>query len=336
MTNENDSDIAYIFVGADRSQLLAVPVLEHSIRRHTSMNIKLRSMDDVVLPDPKDVRQGKRTGFSFTRFAIPQLMGYKGRAIYLDADMLVFRDFRELWNLPFNSAKIIIQEELPDQAQKQDKPGALKKRVKQCSVMLLDCEALSDWDPVKIIEGLDGKYTYQDLLYDMCILDESEISYGVPFEWNSLEYYEAGKTGLIHWTDMNTQPWVYVNNPTGYLFLEEVRIMLENGSMKLSQIEDEVRLGYVRPSILHELTDAGAGPVTAVTPEQVKRYEAIDAAAGFVKHKAVFQAARERSAAVKAYEANLAKAKGPAASVAHAASSGVIGTLRSLKRRLFR
>ncbi|TCR82349.1 glycosyltransferase [Rhizobium sp. BK376] len=334
MSNENDSDTAYIFVGADRSQLLAVPVLEHSIKRHTSMNIKLRSMDDVVLPDPKDIRQGKRTGFSFTRFAIPQLMGYKGRAIYLDADMLVFRDFRELWNLPFNSAKIIIQEELPDQAQHQSKPGALKKRVKQCSVMLLDCEALSGWDPVKIIAGLDGQYTYQDLLYDMCILDESEINYGVPFEWNSLEHYEANKTGLIHWTDMNTQPWVYVNNPTGYLFLEEVRIMLENGSMTMSQIENEVNLGYVRPSIIQELKDAGAGPVRPVTPEQVKRYEAMDSAAGFVKHKAVYEAARARSAAVKAYEAKLAKEKGPAAAVAHAASTGILGTLGSLKRRI--
>ena len=76
---------AHIFVGADRSQSLAVKVLDHSIRRHTTMDVKLRSMDDVELPEPKDVRQGKRTGFSFTRFAIPQLMGYTGKAVYLDA-----------------------------------------------------------------------------------------------------------------------------------------------------------------------------------------------------------------------------------------------------------
>lgn len=334
--NQSDSDTAYIFVGSDRSQLLAVPVLEHSIRRHTSMNIKLRSMHDVVLPDPKDIRQGKRTGFSFTRFAIPQLMGYKGRAVYLDADMLVFRDFRELWNLPFNSAKVIIQEELPDEAQNQAKVGSLKKRVKQCSVMLLDCEALSDWDPGKIIAGLDGQYTYQDLLYDMCILDESEINYGVPFEWNSLEHYEANKTGLIHWTDMNTQPWVFANNPTGHLFLEEVRIMLGNGSMSLNQIEDEVKLGYIRPSLIQQLRDAGDGPVLPITPEQVKRYEAADSAAGFVKHEAVYADARKRSAAVKAFEAKLAKEKGPAASVAHAASSSLRGTLSALKRRIMK
>jgi len=334
MVEENGDDTACIFVGADRSQFLAVLVLEHSIKRHTRLNIKLRSMQDIVLPDPKDIRQQKRTGFSFARFAIPQLMGYKGRAVYLDADMLVFRDFRELWNLPFGGAKIIIQEELPAKAQNQAKPGALKKRIKQCSVMLLDCEALKDWDPVRIIEGLDGQYTYQELLYEMCILDESEINYGVPFEWNSLEYYEPGKTGLIHFTDMNTQPWVYANNPNGYLFHEELRVMLENGAMTIGQVENEVKLGYFRPSLIQEIKDAGAGPVRPITPEQIKRYNAIDASAGFVMHKAVYEAARDRAAAVAAYEAKLARQKGPAAAIAHAARSSLARTLSSLKQRM--
>jgi hypothetical protein len=298
-------ETAFIFVGSDRSQQLAVPVLEHSIRRHTSMNVVLRSMHDVILPDPVDIRQGKRTGFSFTRFAIPQLMQYQGKAIYLDADMLVFRDFRELWNIPFDGAKIVIQEELPEKAQKQKKEGAPQKRAKQCSVMLLDCAAL-DWDPVKIIAGLDGEYTYEELLAGMCILDEQEIKYGVPFEWNSLEVYDEGKTGLIHYTDMTTQPWVYANNPNGYVWLEEVRLMLEEGTLTWSQIENEVQLGYLRPSLLQELKDAGAGPVEPITPKQVKRYDAIDNAAGYSKHKQVYEAARARAAAVKSYETKLA------------------------------
>lgn len=329
MSNET----AYIFVGADRSQQLAVPVLEHSIRRHTTMRVELRSMHDVVLPDPVDIRQRKRTGFSFTRFAIPQLMGHKGKAVYLDADMLVFRDFRELWNIPFNGAKIAIQEELPDQAQNQAKAGALKKRVKQCSVMLLDCEAL-DWDPVKVIAGLDGEYTYEELMAGMCVLDESEIRYSVPFRWNSLEVYEPGKTGLIHFTDMNTQPWVFANNPNGYLWHEEVRIMLQNGALTWAQIENEVALGYLRPSLIKEIKDAGDGPVKPITPEQVKRYDAIDSAAGYVKHRQVYEAQRARMAAVKAYEAKLAEAQGTLASTKHKVKFGLRETLGNIKRRI--
>jgi hypothetical protein len=332
-----NNDTAHIFVGSDRSQLLAVKVLEHSIRRHTKMDVKLSSMDTVELPDPKDIRQGKRTGFSFTRFAIPKLMGYRGKAVYLDADMLVFRDFRELWDIPFDGSRIVIQEEVEEAAQHgAAKAGAPAQRIKQCSVMLLDCAAL-DWDPVKIIAGLDGQYTYEDLLYHMCILEERYVKYGVPFRWNSLEHYEAGKTGLIHYTDMHTQPWVWADNANGYLWHEEVRLMLENGSLKWDELEGEVKLGYFRPSLLAEIKDAGAGPVQPITREQVARYDAIDKAARFVKHKAVYEAKKARAAAVKAYEAELARKQGAAAAVAHAANSarsGLLGKVAAFTRRL--
>lgn len=327
-------DAANIFVGSDRSQLLAVKVLEHSIRRHTTTDVRLKSMHDLDLPDPKDVRQGKRTGFSFARFAIPQLMGYQGKAVYLDADMLVLRDFGELYSIPFDGAKVVIQEELPDQVQPIDKTGAPKKRIKQCSVMLLDCRAL-DWNPRKIIAGLDGRYTYEDLLFDLCILEESQIKYGVPFRWNSLEVYEPGQTGLIHYTDMHTQPWVHADNANGYLWHEEVRLMLEDGSLTWNELEAEIKLGHFRPSLLAEIKDAGAGPVKPITSEQVTRYDKIDKDAGFVKHKAVYAAKKARQAAIKTYEAQLAKEAGVVPAMKHSALGQIRDVIAPIKRRLF-
>ena len=50
--------------------------------------------------------------------------------------------------------------------------------------------------PKVIVAGLDGRYTYEELMYDMCILPESDIRYGLPFEWNSLEHYDL-ETHLI-------------------------------------------------------------------------------------------------------------------------------------------
>ena len=299
MTIEPES--ANIFVGSDRSQLIAVKVLEHSIRRSTTLNIHLRSLHDLNLPDPKDPRQGKRTGFSFARFAIPKLMGYTGRAIYLDADMLVLRDFRELWSLAFNKCKIIIQEAGVPPDRNSTMQGNLRKRQKQCSVMLLNCEAL-DWDPEKIIAGLDGRYSYEDLLYSMCILEEQEISYAIPFEWNSLEMFEPGKTGLIHYTDMQTQPWVCANNSNGWLWLEELRLMLENGSMAQSEIEREISLGYFRPSLSQQLADIGAGPAKAPSDSEVRKYRQIDKSANFIPHRSVNEIAAKRLQAVEEYE----------------------------------
>lgn len=243
-----------VFVGADRSQALAVKVLAHSIERHTALPVEVVPMIDLPVRAPKDPVNWQRTGFSFSRFCIPQLADYRGRAIYLDADMLVFTDIAKLWNLPFKGAKVIIQADLPSDRQKtHQKHGAPAKRVKQCAVMLLDCDRL-DWNINHIIDGFDrGDYDYERLMYDLCILEEADIQYGVPFCWNSMEHYEAGETALIHYTDMLTQPWVYRQNPYGYLWLDEVRLMLKNGSLTWAELKREIDLGYFRPSLIWDI-----------------------------------------------------------------------------------
>ena len=104
-----EDEIIKVFVGADRSQQAAVKVLEYSIRRHTKARVELIPMIDLPVPLPKDPRNWQRTGFSYSRFCIPKLAGYSGRAIYMDADMLVFRDLSELWSLPFNGARVLVQ-----------------------------------------------------------------------------------------------------------------------------------------------------------------------------------------------------------------------------------
>ncbi|OYX35504.1 MAG: hypothetical protein B7Y99_03060 [Caulobacterales bacterium 32-69-10] len=285
-----------IFVGADRSQLLAVAVLEHSIRRHTSAHIRLSPLIDLDLPEPADLRQGSRTNFSFARFAIPELMERRGKALYLDADMLVFRDIRELWAIPFEGSVIIIQEDVPGHAAVTKRKGAPGKRVKQCSVMLIDC-ARARWNVRDIVAGLDGSYTYEQLMYELCILPDDKVRFAVPFEWNSLEYYDLD-TRLIHYTDMNTQPWVSPHNPNGRLWFKEVLLMVETGALSEGTLRREVELGYFRPSLLDELAEmpheAGFDAAAA------RRYEAIDHKAGFVKHAEVYARKKARAEAVQA------------------------------------
>ncbi len=288
-----------IFVGADRSQLLAVSVLEHSILRHTEASVSVAPLIDLDLPEPNDLRQGSRTNFSFARFAIPELKGYSGRAIYLDADMLVFRDIRELWELPFGPACINIQEDLPEHAIAHAKAGAPDKRRKQCSVMVIDCEK-TRWDVREIVAGLDGRYTYEELMYEMCILEESDIRYGVPFAWNSLEHFDL-HTRLIHYTDMNTQPWVSPHNPLGRLWFKEVLLMLETGALNWSTLETEIGLGYFRPSLVTELKEMPHE--RGFDAAAAERYAAMDQRAGFVQHREVYERKRARAKAIKQHAA---------------------------------
>jgi hypothetical protein len=284
-----------VYVGADRSQLLAVAVLEHSIRRHTLRPVHVSPLIDLDLPEPRDIRQGSRTNFSFARFAIPELAGYAGRGLYLDADMLVFRDIGELWDIPFEGCSVVIQEEIPEHAVSHQKAGAPARRVKQCSVMLIDCER-ARWDVHRIVAGLDGRYTYEELMYQLCILPESEVRYAVPFAWNSLEHFDE-TTRLIHYTDMDTQPWVSPHNRHGGLWLAEVRLMLETGALTTAEIGGEIELGYFRPSLLRELHEMPhQGGWNAQVAEE---YAALDQRAGFVRHAEVYRRKRARAEAIK-------------------------------------
>jgi hypothetical protein len=268
-------DFIDIFVGADRSQLLAVSVLEHSIRRHTERRVRLCPLVDLELPEPEDPRQGSRTNFSFARFAIPELK----------------RD------IGLEGATVAIQEEIPEHAVAGHKQGAPAKRIKQCSVMLIDC-ARARWDVNEIVGGLDGRYTYEELMYELCIVPESEVRYAVPFAWNSLEHYDL-ETRLIHYTDMDTQPWASPANRLGWLWLEEVRLMLATGELVRADLEREIELGYFRPSLVQELDEAPH--VHGWNEAAAQRYAEVDRKAGFVKHAEVYRRKRLRAEAVKRY-----------------------------------
>jgi lipopolysaccharide biosynthesis glycosyltransferase len=294
------NDKVRVFVGTDRSQLLAVKVLEHSIKRNTQVDVEVTPMLDLPVKQPKDPRNYKRTGFSFSRFCIPKLAGYTGKAIYMDADMLVLKDISSLWNIPFNGAKVVIQEEIPLEHQKTDKLGAPTQRIKQCAVMLLDCNRLT-WDIESIIDDLDrGKYNYEKLMYELCILDEeTEIKYGIPFPWNSLEHYDSS-TCLIHYTDMGTQPWVYSGNKYGYLWLNEVKMMLQEGSLTRQELNQEIELGYFRPSLARDIKYGNWIP-GFLKPAFYKSNNLLDKHRRYKPHKEAYQLKKIREEAMKAY-----------------------------------
>ena len=231
-----------IYVGSQDAQMLAVRVLEFSIRAHTSADVVVFPLHQaqIEFPSPADSRNRPRTPFSFQRFYIPALQGYQGRAIYLDSDMQVFRDIGEVWDLPFDGADLLAARE----------PGESSRRP-QFSVMLLNCDELR-WNLTDIVAALDrGELTYETLMYDMTVA--RSIRAAIPPTWNSLEHYVPGETGLLHYTDMPTQPWVSLENPNGYLWVRDLIAMIDAGFESRALVEEHVRLGFVRPSLLYQL-----------------------------------------------------------------------------------
>lgn len=299
------NDPIRVFVGADRSQELAISVLEYSIKRYTAAHVDVIPMVDLDVPVPSDPRNQQRTGFSFSRFCIPKLAGYRGRAIYMDADMQVFRDIRELWNLPFQGRKVLVQHEVKHLNQTLKLTNAPTKRIKQCAVMLLDCSRL-EWDIADIVRHLNnGDYAYEQLMYELCLLPEAEVGYDIPYEWNSLEHFDT-QTRLIHYTDMGTQPWVSTGNPNGGLWIAEVRRMIDEGILNLEKVRGEIEAGYFRPSLLRDLTWRHRIPAWLL-PWFDRTNAQIDRSSGYVAHRTVYEAKRLRNQAIKEFERHAEK-----------------------------
>ena len=153
--------------------------------------------------------------------------------------MLLFKDITDLWCKPFGDANVLSAYS-----------ASASGRKPQYSVMLMDCSQLS-WNIQKIVEELDeGALTYEQLMYDFSLARTESV---IEPEWNSLEQYKDDQTALLHYTDMNKQPWVSSENPLGYLWVRTLRQAVVEGAISRAFIEDEVRLGHIRPSIIYQI-----------------------------------------------------------------------------------
>jgi len=82
-----------VFIGTDDRQPLAFTVCASSILRHAKKRVAIEK----VGPDwiPGFTRNGLTT-FTFRRYLVPWLCGYKGTAIFMDGDIIVSGDVNEL------------------------------------------------------------------------------------------------------------------------------------------------------------------------------------------------------------------------------------------------
>jgi len=255
-----------VYVGTDESQMVAVQVLEYSIRRFATRAVEVVPMLNLPVPTPKDPANRPRTGFSFARFLIPSLAGYRGKAIYLDADMLVFGDIADLWDTPMGASKVLCtrQDVAPVTWQNNVhfQPG------RQMSVMLIDCEKCM-WNIDDIVRGLDeGKYGYKQLMSDLCVLEPNEIGENLDPMWNCLEHFEAGRSKLLHFTDMDMQPWRHEHNPLKSIWRAYFRAAVEAGAVEPALVENGIARGWLLPTLADALPFA-PGRLTEKSPAAV-------------------------------------------------------------------
>lgn len=112
-------DTIKVFVGCDPNNcdLEQMMVLDYSIHKYTSLPVEIVWMQ--LSRDPEsfwysnpEIGEGWNTTkwptpFSGFRWAIPEYCNYSGRAIYMDADMIVLSDLAKLWAHPIEGNAIV-------------------------------------------------------------------------------------------------------------------------------------------------------------------------------------------------------------------------------------
>lgn len=107
-----------VFVGcpSNNEDLEFQSVLEWSIRKNTKAQVDITWMQvsrDPASPWYSDGNKGWQTGpwttpFSGFRWAIPEICGFEGQAIYTDIDVIFVADILELWREQFGGNAIVI------------------------------------------------------------------------------------------------------------------------------------------------------------------------------------------------------------------------------------
>ena len=238
-----------ICIGTEDKMEIPCKVLQHSIVSRTKSEVQFFLSNNKSWYTEKQRPFQLGTAFSLYRWFIPELFGYEGYAIYLDADQIVLADILELWK----SDQLYPNEETSVWCTYQN----LKH---ETSVMFLNCLKAKDQFPSRstILTELevDSQREYYRRLMGGAVLKVKPQD--IPIFWNHLNFYDKHLTCLIHYTVEHQQPWYKPSHPLTTIWETELVKTLEAGLITRSDIRhfvqkwDEVIDGKkVRYSGLH-------------------------------------------------------------------------------------
>ncbi|MEI9893162.1 MAG: glycosyltransferase [Chthoniobacter sp.] len=226
-----------IFIGFDSREAEAADVLEHSLRKHSSipLDIRMLKLSELDFRRPRDPLQS--TEFTYTRFLVPHLCRYAGKAVFMDCDMLCLGDVKELDDLDMSglALRVVKHDYRPTSAVKMD--GCVQTvypRKNWSSLMIMNCAELTLWTP-EVVATATGAY-----LHRFQEIPDAKIG-DIPDTWNTLDVMDA-RTRLIHYTSGG--PWFaqYQDHPFGRVWIES---------------RDELRAGQVAAGTTDSSVSAG-------------------------------------------------------------------------------
>lgn len=202
-----------VFIGWDSRESIAADVCAYSILKHASVPVRIHYLKLDELEHEKIITRKREhnasTEFTYTRFLVPYLMGYRGKAIFCDCDFLWTKDIKILYDQILDHSVYIVPHEsygyVPKTKTKMDgKQQSTYPRKNWSSMMAFDC-ASSDSRKLTL-EAVNTQPLSWLHRFDWC--KDQRIG-KLPPIWNWLSgYYNEGawgKPSAIHYTDGG--PW---------------------------------------------------------------------------------------------------------------------------------
>lgn len=193
--------IQRVFIGFDHNEIAAYHTLAHSILMRASVPVSITPLKLSQLPMTRKRDPKQSTEFSFSRFLVPWLCGYKGEAIFMDCDMLMREDIASMRGTRGAAVSVVKHKYMPRPEDKflgQQQTIYAKKN--WSSVMLFDNEQCRTLTPAYVnkASGL--------ALHQFNWLDEEQVG-ELDKGWNHLvdEYAPNPDAKLVHFT--RGGPW---------------------------------------------------------------------------------------------------------------------------------
>lgn len=189
-----------IFVGFDPVEAVAYHVFCNSIIRHSTIPVSITPLALNNLFSYTERHSDGSNQFIYSRFLIPSLMNYEGWAIFVDGDMILRSDIKELWSqLDPTKALLCVKHDYKTRA-KTKYLGAKNEdypRKNWSSVILWNCSHPKNRGLTpSFIENSTGAQ-----LHRFTWLADEDIG-EIPMEWNWLvdEFGENENAKLLHFT----------------------------------------------------------------------------------------------------------------------------------------
>lgn len=235
-----------VVIGTQANQTIPQRVLEYSIRKHCAGEVDIR-------PTRQSQQRVGGTKFGFVRFCVPEVFGFQGRAIYMDADQLVLADLQELVDsLDADHAIGLVRHIEGTFA---GEPVAPRN---ETSVMVLDCEKLKGWDPATLFSSVvpnerepgPGQIRYKDFIR-LAWVDPALIQEIDP-RWNHYNMHRDDSK-LVHFSHVREQPWKRPAHPERAFWESWLVEAMGAGYVTRTDILSAVARLHLHPSFLRLL-----------------------------------------------------------------------------------